>query len=78
MREVMLSMKRRKKRVREVRTDCGIIVMFERSASRLSELVGMPSYRTSPSVGRQRSRDSVRVLCSGVVSDAIVGSRVIC
>ena len=38
-----------------------MIVTFERSASRLSACVGMPSYTTVPSVGMQRSRDSVNV-----------------
>lgn len=45
----------------QLRTTWGMIVTFERSASRLSVCVGMPSYTTVPSVGMQRRRDNVKV-----------------
>lgn len=46
----------------DVLADWGMIVMFERNASRLIESIGSPSYRTFPSVKMHRSKASVKEL----------------
>lgn len=51
---------------RRMLTACGIIVMFDRNASKLRESVGMPSYRTVPSVIIPRNNAKVKELCKEV------------